>query len=601
VTQFIKKTRQTLSTSFRLTKILWRFDRGIFLGNLLVVSVPAVVPFINAFIYKQIIDNIIASVSGAPFSYTNLYILLGTRIFTLFFQDASFTLQRHLETLVWTKFPIYLYQEVLGKISSLDVQYFENSEFKNRLEKVKDSYSWKPQNLISNLFDSFQGVLQLGIALSAIITLNWYLLIPIAITAMIGLFVQAKTAEVAWGIWSNQSPYRKKYWYLSELIQSGHNIKEIKIFGLASKFLDELGELYTRFAKENTAQANNQLGKRLFINLVNIATYASIEIYVILSAIAKRISIGDITYYTTVITSFQSGLNGLFRNISFTYDNSLYVKDIFDLADTMPILPQPENGIILKPNHSPRIEFKNITFRYPEAKKATLKNFSMVIEPGQKVALVGENGAGKSTIIKLLARFYDVNSGEILIDGHNIKELDQQAWHRSLGILFQDFIKYEYSLSDNIYFGKVFDKKTDAEILKAAEDSGASLVAKSLPEKYNQMLGKTFEGGVELSVGQWQKVALARAFLRNSPVLILDEPTAAIDAKAEYEIFEKVEKLSKDKTVVIISHRFSTVRNADKIYVIEDGNVIESGSHEKLLKEDGTYAKLFHLQARGYK
>ncbi len=601
VKKLVKDTKQTIATASRLMRLFWDFDKWLFLGQLFVICIPAIIPFVNALIYKSIVDLVISSVNGGSFNYSTLYYLLGTRVVTLFLQDASFTLQRYFESLLWIKFPIYLYQEVLGKLSSLDVQHFENSDFKNRLEKVKESYAWKPQNIITTIFYSIQSILQFSIALVAIATLNWYLLVPIILSGIFSLFVQTKVAEASWGIWSEQSPYRKKYWYLSDLLQGGQSVKEIKIFQLAGKFLNEINKIYVQFDKENTTIASKQVGVNLFVNLINVSIYIGIEIFVIFSAIAKRITIGDVTYYTTVIVNFQNGLNGLFRNITTTYENSLYVKDMFELIDTQPIILNSKKAIVIDTNESPKIEFRNVSFHYPDATQNILNNFSIVIEPGQKIALVGENGVGKSTIIKLLARFYDVSEGQILINDHDIKDLDITSWHRSLGILFQDFMKYEYPLDDNIYFGRVFDPKSETEIIKAAKESGADLVAESLPKKYRQMLGKTFEGGVELSTGQWQKVALARAFLRNSPILILDEPTAAIDAKAEYEIFEKVEKLSKAKTVIIISHRFSTVRNADKIYVIKDGGVIESGSHESLLKVAGIYAKLFQLQAKGYK
>lgn len=599
--KLIKRFQTTIFTSYRLLFILWSFDKKIFIGSFLAISLPAVIPFINAYIYKLIIDLVISSINGASPDYTHLYYLLGFRILTLLAQDLSYNLQSYFDTLLWTKFPIHLYQQVLSKISNLDVPHFENSQFKNKLEKVKDSYHWKPLNLITNLLYTAQSALQIILSFVAIFYLNCYLIIPIIVSAIFRLLVQTKMAEVSWGIWSDQSPYRKKYWYLSDLIQGGHSIKEIKIFQLGSHFLNELKNIYNQFAKENSSHAFRELLLKSLSGLFDITTYIGIEIYIILSALSKKISIGDTTYYTTVVSSFQNGLSGFFRNVSHVYENGLYVQDIFDLLDTSPIILEPKDGIKIDSNKPPRIEFQNISFKYPDSSNYTLKNFSLVIEPGQKIALVGENGVGKSTIIKLLSRFYDVTEGKILINGHDIKDLDLDSWHKSLGILFQDFIKYEYTVSDNIYFGRVFDKRDEDNIIKAAQESGADQVAETLPNQYNQLLGKTFEGGSELSTGQWQKVALARAFLRNAPTLILDEPTAAIDAKAEYEIFEKVEKLSKDKTVIIISHRFSTVRNADQIYVIKDGSTIESGNHTQLLKEKGVYAKLFQLQARGYK
>jgi ATP-binding cassette subfamily B protein len=276
------------------------------------------------------------------------------------------------------------------------------------------------------------------------------------------------------------------------------------------------------------------------------------------------------------------------------------VQSIFDVLDAKPLLVENPNPIVLTGSTPPLIEFNHVDFSYPHSKKKILQDFSLQIYPGEKVAFVGENGAGKSTIIRLLTRFYDVTNGELLLDGKNIKDLDTQAWYKKIGVLFQDFGRYEHSVKENIYFGDVTKPVDGESIHVAATLSGAKEFIQKFDAGYDQMLGKTFEKGEEISTGQWQKIALARAFFRNAPILVLDEPTASIDAKAESEIFERVEKLSKDKTVIIISHRFSTVRNADRIFVIDNGKIIETGNHEKLMKLDGQYAKLFTLQAKGY-
>ncbi len=598
-----EKIKSTLNTTYRILKIFWGFDKPIFLGNLFFITLPSTVEFLNAYIYKLIIDLVINSINGLPTKISSLYWLLIARVGTFIIQDLFYSLQKHFNNLLWTKFPLHLYQKYLGFITNLDLEYFENSDFKNKLEKVRNSYAWKPQNLINSAFYTFEGVTQVAIAIVAIAYLNWILLIPIIIAATLGLIIQTKTSEVAWGIWSDLSPHRKKYWYLSGLIEggySGESIKEIKIFRLANRFLQELKDIYTKFDTENTNQSIRQFKVNIAHGFINNIVYICIELYVILSAIAKKITIGDASYYTAVTSRFQSGVNGLFRNITNLYDNSLYVKDMFEILDTPKILLHSPNPKKLITNETPKIEFKNVFFKYPQAKNYTLKNFNLIINPGEKIALVGENGAGKSTIIKLLARFYDVTSGEILINNKNIKHIEINTWHKTLGILFQDYIKYQHTLEDNIYFGKVYVPKSKQKIIDASKKSGADGVANVLPNKYQQMLGKTFEGGVELSNGQWQKVALGRAYLRNAPILILDEPTASIDAKAEYEIFKKVDTLSKNKTVIIISHRFSTVRNADKIFVLKKGSIEESGSHQQLLENNGIYAQLFRLQAKGY-
>jgi ATP-binding cassette subfamily B protein len=365
--------------------------------------------------------------------------------------------------------------------------------------------------------------------------------------------------------------------------------------------LGQARDISTKFSKENIEVVNKRFFMGAFSNLLNVAGYAAVEIYIILSTLSKKISVGSLTYYTTALINFQNGLSGLFRTASELIDASQYVEEIFEFLDIEPKLVSPDNAIVMKENKAPKIEFRNVTFSYPGSDTKILDNFSIIIEPGEKIAFVGENGAGKTTIVKLICRFYDVDKGEILLDGINIKEVDLVSWYENIGVIFQDFLKYEYSLTDNIWFGQVNKPINDDNIIMSARQSGADSVAKSLDKGYDQMLGNVFDESTELSTGQWQKVALARGFYRNAPVLILDEPTAAIDARAEHEIFRKVEKLTSDKTAIIISHRFSTVRNADKIYVIEHGKLIESGSHKQLMKINGVYADLFNLQAEAYK
>jgi ATP-binding cassette subfamily B protein len=548
-----------------------------------------------------LIDLLVHGINDTGFRFQEFYFLIGMRVLTLFAQDVSFSLQNYLDILLWTKFPTHLYHIVLSKLSDLDVQYFEDSSFKDRLEKVRESYAWKPLNMLSSLFFGFQSLIQFLIALFAIATLNWFLMILILLVVVPSFIIQTRYAKLTWSIWNENSPYRKKFWYLSDMIQNGQSVKEIKIFQIAQIFLSELKDIYKSFVTENSKVAKRKFRINIILNFFGILVYGGTEVFILLSALTKRLSIGDISYYTSVLTNFQNGANGLFRNASQLYDQGLYVREMFEVLDIKPKITQLHTPVIPDIHKAPAIVFNNVSFKYPGSEQYILRHFSLTIKPGQKVAFVGENGAGKTTIVKLLARFYDVDQGEILIDGVNIKDLDLSVWYKALGVLFQDFIRYEYPLRENIYFGKVYEPEITADIMRAATLAGADTVADELPKKYEQMLGKVFADGIELSAGQWQKVALARAFYRNSPVLILDEPTASIDAKAESEIFENVGKLTRDKTVLIISHRFSTVRNADVIYVIEKGKIKESGSHEALMKQKGTYAELFTLQAKGYK
>ncbi len=594
------EVKETMTTSRRLIGIVWKVDKGLSVLSVLSTILPAILPFINAYIYKLLIDQVIFVIGGGALNTAQLYMLFGARIVTYFMQGAAFTGQDYVQRVLYTKLPIYLNQLILGKISHLDMQYFEESDFKDLLEKVRESYEYRPLNMISNLLYGLQSFLQVGLAFIAIAQLNLLLVILVALIAVPEFISQTKLSKVAWGIWGQNTPLRKRYWYLSGLLQDAWSVKEIKIFTLAKKFLQELRSIQEKFYQDNLKVARKTYGSNFLFNSLSSGVLISIEIFVIFEAFARRITVGDVGFYTSVVSNFQNGLGGLFRNVNDVYENGLYVKSIFEVLDLEPRITKSANPIVLDLQKPPLIEFKSVDFSYPDSSKQVFDNFSLTIEPGEKIALVGENGAGKSTIIKLLARFYDVDGGEILINGVNVKDLDLKNWYKHVGVLFQDFNRYSHTAKDNIHFGNIEKTQDLEQIRKAAVSSGANEFIEKFKKGYEQMLGKTFEQGEELSTGQWQKMALARAFFRNAPILVLDEPTASIDAKAEAGIFRRVEKLSKDKTVIIISHRFSTVRNADKIYVIDDGKIKEAGSHKELMSCNGKYARLFNIQAKAY-
>ncbi len=597
----ITQLQDTWKTSVWILKLLWKVDKLTFLANFVAVSIPSVIPFVTAYIFKLVIDLVVEAASGTSFDYNRLLYLLIALFIAQYIQRLAFSIQSYVTQILLTKFPITLYQMVLGKITRLDLQYFEDSNFRDMLQKVKESYDFRPLNLIYNIFFLWQSVFQVIIALIAIITLNPLLALLGILVALPDLFNQLVFSKVAWGIWNRNTPHRKKYEYLSSLLQKGESMKEIKIFQTAKKFLDDLFVVHNSFYLENKAMITKQLKVNAFFNFFDTGVTLGIAVYVIIEAIAKRITIGDISFYQSVIGNFTNGIGGMFRNLGNIFDQTLYVKSVYDVLQIESTINEIDKPKKVDFNHTPVIEFKNVSFRYPGSNRFILRKFNLIINPGEKVAFVGENGAGKTTLIKLLARFYDVSEGEILVDGINVKELELESWYKSIGVLFQDFIRYEYPTKDNIYFGRIWEKEQINSIIDAAKSAGAHDMIKQFDSEYTQMLGKTFDGGIELSGGQWQKIALSRAFFRNAPILILDEPTSAIDAKAESEIFERVEKLSKDKTVIIISHRFSTVRNADKIYVIENGKIKESGTHGELMKLNQQYATLFNLQAKGYK
>lgn len=599
-----KKTFAQMKKSLALSKraflLVWQFEKRLLTISALITVVPAGLPFVNAYIYKLTIDQVVSFVSTNTIDQSLLYFLFFARFVSYFLQDIISRIQGHVEHHLWTRAPIALQDMVLEKISNLDIQYFEDSEFKNLLEKARDGLTYRPQALITSIIGSLEASIRLGIATVALVNLNSWLILAILCIAIPEFIMQTKLSNLGWGIWNWKSAKRKRYWNLHHILQDAGSIKETKLYNLSPKFLRDLHDIQIEFYKEDSIHAKRRLIYNAIFNFFSSTLYIGIEIYTILLVLVRKITIGDIGFYTSVVSNFQWGLGGFLRNINEIYDSGLYVESLFEILDTKPLIIEATNPVRIVATKPPRIEFRHVDFVYPGTRKKILNDFSIVIEPGQKVALVGENGAGKSTIIKLLARLYDVTRGEILVNDVPLKDVSIVDWRACIGVLFQDFNRYDYTVKENIWYGRIEKKPDTKSISEAAQDAAAHGLIQKFNDKYDQMLGRTFDEGVEPSGGQWQKIALARAFFRDAPILVLDEPTASIDAKAEAEIFHRVEKLSQGKTTVIISHRFSTVRKADLIYVIDNGKIVESGNHAQLMKKKGQYATLFSLQATGY-
>lgn len=594
------KLKQSFVVSKRLLGMIWEADKIMLVFGVMAITVPSVIPFINAYIYKLIIDQLVTIVASTQVvSITAFIPLIVARIISYFIQDAAFSTQEYVERNLWTKFPIYNQSKLYQKIGELDVQTLEDAHFRDVLEQVGESL-YRPQNLITGLMFSWQSLIQLLIAFAALTTLNWQLAIIIAIIAIPEFLYRMYESKTGWSIWAWHSPQKKRYTYLTGMFQNTDYLKEIKLYKLAPLFVQKIKNILTKYYKHNKILMNKAYAFRLVFNALSTVILIGIEVYVISLALAKRVTIGDISYYTAIVSNFQNGLGGLFRNLNDVFDASLYVESYFKILDTPQIIVDSKQAAPNTTNPAPLIEFRNVSFSYPGSKQNILTDFSLVIKPTEKVALVGENGAGKTTIIKLLTRLYEPTTGSIFVNGVDLRTISIDSWHSQLAVLFQDFNRYEDTVEDNILYGDIQKLPDDTVIKTAAHNAGAASVINTLEGKYKQMLGRTFENGQELSVGQWQKIALARAYFKNAPVLILDEPTAAIDARAEAEIFERVEVLSKNKTVLLISHRFSTVRHADRIVVLEHGEILEQGSHKQLMQNKSTYAELFTLQAKGY-
>jgi ATP-binding cassette subfamily B protein len=389
--------------------------------------------------------------------------------------------------------------------------------------------------------------------------------------------------------------------YLTNLLTSDTYHKEVKLFTVGNFFIERFSSLFQRYYDENRSLVIRRYIAGAVWSMLTVLTSGLTFLYVAFRTLGGTISVGGLTLYVQAADGVSQAFSALLSGLQSMYEHQLYLKTLFELLDFEPQVRAPEHPAPVRHPIEEGIEFRNVTYSYEGKDEPALKDVSFKIARGETVAIVGHNGAGKTTLVKLVARLYDPQEGQVLIDGRDVREYDPDELRGEFGVLFQDYVSYQFSARENIGIGRVERLDDTSAIAAAASKSGAATVIEGLPQGYDTVLGKWFDGGVNLSGGEWQKVALGRAFMREAQILILDEPSAALDARAEYELFSRLRELAHGRTAIFISHRFSTVRQADRILVFEEGRLIESGTHEELLELGGRYAELFNLQAASYR
>lgn len=592
--------RKTLTYGFKALQLAWHAN-GMNAIVMLVSNLyeSTIYPFIQILLLSMFLDLLtqLKTLTFTDIGWIVVFYLLASFLKLIFksFLDVK-------EAFLQTQQDGYIDLQISKKLSELDPATFEKPEFQDLIAQLEGIKGTLQMHLVrfTGLIDAVFKFITAVIVVSVIFP-SFAPLIIIATIPSYLAFERFRTKTWPYYV-EKRSIVTRVTQYIKNLLSSDSTSKEAIIFQtgpvLLNKIKKEQQQYYKNFAKANDPWILNIILARI----LQFGVFAYTQYLNLFRVLQGALSIGQFTLIFQQTFTLALSAESILSFYSSIAARNKYLDKYFEFLNTKKIINSPLHSVALPNNQTPPIiEFKNVAFRYPTTERYILKDFNLTIQSGEKIALVGENGAGKTTLIKLLLRFYDVTEGEILISGVNIKDVDLGEWHKLIGALFQDFIKYQFTFKENVYFGDLTRNQEEKFLKDAIEKSGADKYVDTLPDKYNQVVGKMFEGGIDLSGGQWQKLALARTFFRNAPILVLDEPTSAIDAKAEYEIFEKVQKLQKDKTVIIISHRFSTVRNADRILVLNEGKIIEEGSHEKLMKKDGVYAELFNLQAKGYK
>ncbi|MFS8159291.1 MAG: ABC transporter ATP-binding protein [Candidatus Roizmanbacteria bacterium] len=591
---------QTIEYGWKALKISWKANRiYAFFFPLSIVYSNTLFPFIEVFLLAKVLDLL---TKFQNLDVSDFFWIIATYLIAYIIRvslDVYITSKQYLYDI---QLGNYIEVEIDKKLTQLDPATFESSSFQDLFAQIQ-GIDAALTNFLMGIISIIDAAFKIITAILVLMT-GFPLFIPIILISVIPqYFVGNKMREAIWPFFGlARAPLIRVSEYIRKLLSSDATSKEVSIFNIGDIMLSKVKHEQKAYMGKFTPTVNSWLNKVMLSGIFQFLAFMLTQYMNLAAVIAGRLSIGLFSLYFQQTRNLALGSVNILENYASASMRNKNLEKYFEFLDTKRIINSPSHPkAIPSKTVPPTIEFKNVSFKYPNSERYILKDFNLTLQSGEKVALVGENGAGKTTIIKLILRFYDVTDGEILINGVNIKELNITEWQRLVGALFQDFIKYQFTFKENVYLGNLKENNNIELLKQAIERSGADKYVEDLPNKYDQVVGKMFEGGIDLSGGQWQKLALARAFFRDAPILILDEPTSAIDAKAEYEIFQKVQQLQKDKTVIIISHRFSTVRNADRILVLNEGKIIEEGNHNSLIKKYGMYAELFNLQAQGYK
>jgi len=488
---------------------------------------------------------------------------------------------------------------ILEKALTLDLAQFEDSEFYDKLTRARREASSRPLSLVMRTLGLIQNLVSLAGFAALLLRFSPWSVGVLLLAGLPAFIAEAKFSGDAFRLFRWRSPETRMQVYLETVLAREDHAKEVKLYGLGPRLLQRYRDIFTRLYREDRALSVRRDSWGFVLGLLATLTLYAAYAWSVLKAIAGEISIGSMTMYLLVFRQGQGAVSAILSAIGGMYEDNLYLSTLYEYLDT-PVAPR--TGTALRgPDPGDGVRFEHVTFRYPGAEAPALEDVSLHLRPGSSLALVGENGSGKTTLIKLLTRLYPPDSGRILLDGRDIAEFDEAALRARIGVIFQDFTRYQMLVGENVGAGDEAHFEDERRWREAAAKGQAADFIEQLPKGYQTQLGKWFREGREISGGQWQKIALSRAFMRtDADVLVLDEPTAAMDARAEAEVFEHFRQLAHDRITILISHRFSTVRMADQIAVLDRGRIIERGSHEELMQRGGHYAQLFRLQARGY-
>jgi ATP-binding cassette subfamily B protein len=596
------KIQQALRLDFAL-RLVWQSAPGWTMASLGLLIVQGVLPLVSLYLMKLTVDAVTTALA-AP-DKTNAFgrvaLLIGLTGGVALVSALCYSLAGLVSEAQGQVVTDHLSDVLHAKSIEVDLEYYESAQYYDKLHRAQREAPFRPVRILNGLVQVAQNGISLLAMAGLLLSFHWGIAAVLFIAAMPGLLVRLRYAGQTYHWQRQRTPTERQSWYFHWMLTGDGHAKEIRLFDLGALFMRRFRDL-----RQQLRQERIEIATRRSVAELVAQVSATIAIFGSYALIAYRtmqgaITLGDLVMYYQAFQRGQSFLQQILSGLAGLYEDNLFLSNLYEFLDLKPKVVEPLHPRPIPQPTQTGIAFDHVSFQYPTGTKEVLEDITLTIRPGEVVALVGENGSGKTTLIKLLCRLYDPTSGIITFDGVDLRQLETTALRREISVIFQDYAQYHLTARENIWFGNVALPPDEEQIVAAARHAGADEVITGLPQGYETILGKWFEDGEELSVGEWQKVALARAFLREAQIIVLDEPTSALDARAEYEVFNKFRQLAAGHTVILISHRFSTVRMADRIYVLEDGRIIESGTHDELVRLGGTYAHLFETQAQYYR
>ncbi|MCS3733255.1 ABC transporter ATP-binding protein [Mucilaginibacter dorajii] len=596
----LKERFEALKNLPAFFKLVWQTNHWMTAVNALLRIARSAMPLGLLYVGKLIIDRVVL-ISHAPVKdLTLLWELVGLEFALAILTDALSRAITLMDSLLGDLFSNHTSVKIMAHAATLDLDQFEDSVFYDKLERARQQTIGRTI-LLSQVMSQVQDLITMGFLAVGLMAFNPWLIILLLIAIIPAFLGESYFNDRSYALTRGQTPERRELDYIRYLGASDETAKEVKIFDLSGFIISRFKELSDKFYGDNKRLAIKRSLWGTFFAMLGSLGYYGAYVVIIYRAVNGSVTIGELAFLAGSFRQLRALLEGILTRFTAVSQGAIYLRDFFEFFEIEPKIKMAANALSFPKVIQHGFTFEDVGFKYINSERWANRHLNFTLYPGEKLALAGENGAGKTTLVKLLSRLYDPTEGRILLDGIDLREYDLADLRMNVGIIFQDYLRYQMSFAQNIAVGKISEADNRPLIENSARQSLADVLAAKLPGAYDQQLGKRFADGVELSGGEWQKVALARAYMRDAQLLILDEPTSALDARAEFNVFERFAELTKGRSAVLISHRFSTVRMADRILVLEKGELIEIGSHEELLQKGGRYAELFDLQAAGYR